>query len=552
MSLTAPAPEGFRAPVAGDTLVAGPGPVVKDHEVVDADDARKGSPEEAGGAEVLGGAEAAQPKDARGAEPSEAVMKTGELAGAGGAADVAKATDDAAKAGAPHAKLVVPAGSLGLAAAPEGILLRYSPDSRSWERLTGPTPLAASSRLLCLFPTRTAVAIGKAEVLMLGECELRVLPQSTEAAPAIELAQGWLLVRPETSTTLKVGLGDRLITLEVPQNGCAAVERSARWVYGRLVSPVPPLVVHGVSGEITVTVGAKQEVLAPLDVLSIDRSSVKRSTEDASPMWASDAWPTPEEVKARDDFAKVLHRGRPILTEIVAAVEESNVHTKQFAVAALKSMGEMSYLMPLLSRKDDSAVRQGALAGVRLYTALGPEAAAKVNEQLVEEFGDETAAMAGKMIVGFSPQEAASPQLFSELIELLSPAEQSVGVRALAVDTLKRLTGKGDMGYDPDHPEAGHAAWVDLEREGKLRPTAPAKAPRGRRHRQRPRRNKPDDFVLRPVPAGRAWSKPAGYVIVYPVGIDALEGRFFLARSKQRPPTAGFPEAEGHRAMQLF
>ena len=113
-----------------------------------------------------------------------------------------------------------------------------------------PTPLAASTRLLCLFPTRTAVAIGKTQVVMLGECEIRILPQSTEAAPAIELAQGWLLVRAESSATLKVGLGDRLITLDVPQNGCAALERSARWVYGRLVSPVPPLLVHGVAGEI--------------------------------------------------------------------------------------------------------------------------------------------------------------------------------------------------------------------------------------------------------------------------------------------------------------
>ena len=124
----------------------------------------------------------------------------------------------------------------------------------------------------------------------------------------------------------------------------------------------------------------------------------------------------------------------------------SNADTKQLAIAALKSMGEMSYLMPLLSRKDDAAVRQGALAAVRSYTALGPEAAGKVREQLVEEFGEETASMAGKMIVGFSPQEAASPQLFSQLVGLLSPAEQSVGVRELALDTLKRLTGRGEHG----------------------------------------------------------------------------------------------------------
>ncbi len=477
MSLTAPAPEGFRGQPAGGTMGAVGGPAAKD-DLADGTDARKDLPKEAVGPnpEVAGAGEAPRLKDAggSGSEPAGAAVKPGDVAGAAGA-DVAKVTDGAAKAHEPAAKLVVPAGSAGLAGAPEGILLRYSGDSRSWERLTGPTPLAASTRLLCLFPTRTAVAIGNAEILMLGECELRILPQSTEKVPAVELAQGWLLVRPDASSTLKVGLGDRLITLEVPQNGCAAIERSARWYYGRLVSPVPPLVIHGVSGEITVTIGAKQEVLAPLDVLSVDRTGVKRSTEEAPPMWASDSWPTAEEVKARDEFAKMFHQGRPVLTEIVAAVEDTRTHadTKQFAIAALKSMGEMSFLMPLLSRKDDAAVRQGALAAVRSYTALGPEAAGKVRDQLAEEFGEETASMAGKMIVGFSPQEAANPELFKELVGLLSPMEQSVGVRELALDTLKRLTARGNMGYDPDHPEAGHKAWVDLEREGKLRLAAP-------------------------------------------------------------------------------
>jgi hypothetical protein len=134
----------------------------------------------------------------------------------------------------------------------------------------------------------------------------------------------------------------------------------------------------------------------------------------------------------------------------------------------------MSYLMPLLSRKDDPAVRRGALAAIRSYTALGPEAAGRVREQLVEEFGEDTAAIAGKMLVGFSPQEAANPQLVGQLIGLLSPEERSLGVRELAFDTLKRLTGHDDQGYDPDHPEGkGLAAWKDLERQGKLRLASP-------------------------------------------------------------------------------
>jgi hypothetical protein len=209
----------------------------------------------------------------------------------------------------------------------------------------------------------------------------------------------------------------------------------------------------------------------------IDRTGAKRSTEDALPMWASDSWPSVEEVKARDQFAKGFHPGRPVLTEIVSAAEDSNVDTKQLAIAALKSMGEMSYLIPLLSRKGDSAVRRGALMAIRSYTALGPEASGKVREQLVEEFGEENASMAGKMIVGFSQQET-NPQLFNQLVSLLSPTEESVGIRELALDTLKMLTGLPDQGYDPDHPEGkGHAAWADLERDGKLRPAAP---PRGK------------------------------------------------------------------------
>ncbi len=385
--------------------------------------------------------------------------------------------DNTSKPAESIAKAVVPAGSAGLAAAAEGVLLRYNADSREWERLTGPTPLAASTRLLCLYPSKATITVGKTQVVMVGECEIRILPQSTEAAPAIELAQGWLVVRPESASTLKVGLGDRLITLDVPQNGGAALERSARWVYGRLVSPVPPLLIRGTSGDVSVNIGNKQETVSPLDVLAIDRTGVKRSTEDVLPVWVNDSWPSPEETKARDQFAKVFHPGRPVLTEIVAAVEDNNADIKQLAIVALKSMGEMSYLLPLLSRKDDAAVRRGALAATRAYTALGPEASGKVREQLVEEFGEDKASMAGKMIVGFSPQEASGQQPMSQLVSLLSPMEESVGIRELALDTLKRLTGREDQAYDPDHPEGkGYSAWVDLERQGKLRVTAPPRA----------------------------------------------------------------------------
>src|ERR1039458_8507566 len=140
------------------------------------------------------------------------------------------------------------------------------------------------------------------------------------------------------------------------------------------------------------------ESLSPLETLTVDRTGVKHSTEEALPSWASEAGPSPRELQARDQFARVFHPGRPVLTEIVAASEDQNADIKQLAILAIKSMGDMTYLMPLLSRKNDPAVRLAALAAIRSFTALGPEAAGQVRDKLVQEFGEDTASVAGKKI----------------------------------------------------------------------------------------------------------------------------------------------------------
>ena len=106
---------------------------------------------------------------------------------------------------------------------------------------------------------------------------------------------------------------------------------------------------------------------------------------------------------------------------------------------------------------------------------MGAEAASRVRDQLIEEFGEDTAAFVGKMLIGFSAEEAANPQVYEQLVAMLAPEQQSIGVRELALATLKQLTGRNDdLGYDPDHPEGrGYSAWKELQRQGKLRPAAP-------------------------------------------------------------------------------
>jgi hypothetical protein len=73
------------------------------------------------------------------------------------------------------------------------------------------------------------------------------------------------------------------------------------------------------------------------------------------------------------------------------------------------------------------------------------------------------------MLVGYTPEEAADPKLFERLVAALGPEQQSIGLHELALDTLKQLTGRDDLGYDPDHADGkGLIAWKDLQRQGKL------------------------------------------------------------------------------------
>ena len=165
----------------------------------------------------------------------------------------------------------------------------------------------------------------------------------------------------------------------------------------------------------------------------------------------------------------MFHPGRPVLTEIVAASEDENAEIRQLSIVALKSLGDLSLLMPTLSRAGDAVTRRGALAAIRAYMGLGPDAANRVRDQLGEEFGDDTAAFVAKMLVGYTPDEASDPKLFERLVAALGPEQQSIGLHELALDTLKQLTGRDDLGYDPDHADGkGLIAWKDLQRQGKL------------------------------------------------------------------------------------
>ena len=100
-----------------------------------------------------------------------------------------------------------------------------------------------------------------------------------------------------------------------------------------------------------------------------------------------------------------------------------------------------------------------------------------VRASLGEEFGDQTGQVVEKLLIGYSPDEAARKETHQRLVELLSPRDQSLAVRELALDNLKNITGRDDQGYDPENPdEKGYNAWKSLLNKDEIKPAPKRKA----------------------------------------------------------------------------
>jgi hypothetical protein len=174
--------------------------------------------------------------------------------------------------------------------------------------------------------------------------------------------------------------------------------------------------------------------------------------------------PSLKDQKLAEQFHKRFSAGGPVLTDIVEATDDESPVTKKLAIFALKALGDLSFLTPILSRANDPSARQSTVIALRDYLAQGPEAARKLREQLQEEFGENDGQTIEKLLIGYPKDE---PSKSDTLVDLLSPRNTSLAERELALDNLKTLTGRDDLGYDPEHPdEKSYSAWKNLLKEG--------------------------------------------------------------------------------------
>lgn len=365
----------------------------------------------------------------------------------------------------------IPQGAVGVAAKIDGMLLRYDVDKREWERLAEGAALNASDRLLVLDPFRAVVATGKSTIDLLGNTEIQLLQKNAADEPVIGLLHGRVVVEPSSSpAVVHCVFTGRTIDLEQPADAAVGLQLMNGWVFGRPMPEAGVLGVHASQGEIPLSMDkAKETLTGPGTILATSSGRFDRLNDAKPPSWAIEPDRSPETADLRARFLKEFSVDRPVLADLVSATESQSAEIKSLAISGLRALGDLSLLTPILDRPSDPVARQAAIAAIRDQLALGGAAEQRTWDQLVDDFGPDVGATLQKLLAGFSDEEAADDAIFKKLVNDVSLRQPSLGIRELAFDSLKRLTGRTTIAYDADHPEPGYAAWNRLLEAGNLK-----------------------------------------------------------------------------------
>ena len=278
--------------------------------------------------------------------------------------------------------------------------------------------------------------------------------------------------------TFKVGFAGLTASIDRPSHGSVGLERMSVWHYGQPPTQPPSLAIHASEGESTVTLAATKETVAGPGTLIADSTGrFQPKTKQELPTWMTEPEPSFKDQKLGEQFLDQFSKDRPVLADTVLATESESPVTKKLAIHAVKALGDLSFLTPILSRAGDRSARQSTIATLRTFSSRGTLAGKQLRASLVEEFGDDTGQIIEKLLIGYSADEISRRETQQRLVDLLSARDQSLAVRELALDNLKNITGRDDdQGYDPDNPdEKGYNAWKSLLNKGEINPAAKRK-----------------------------------------------------------------------------
>lgn len=463
MSLKPPAePNLPTGPIAANTAPAAPG-------------AAPAKPEE----------ESAPAKPEAGKEPADqgtppASAETGKEAVAAATPTPTPTEPEKPKETEGMAKPELPSGTVGKAEVPEGLLLAYNAERREWDQLTAETPLKDQDRLLNLANLRSTIELGGAKVDLVGETEVIVLSAATNQAGHLQLTRGRVVLNGSTPPApFAIQLGRKTVEITPPAGGQVGVERVNRRTPGATVASDPTLVVFATEGEVALQADeAKETLVGPGSITFDSEGGWSESDKTPPPNWVADGKPSPYDLQVGEQLKRHFRPKQSVLANLVEALEDDQKDIRRLAISATRSAGGIALVVPLLHQEENPVSRRAAIAVLRSHLGEGPDASRELHTQLESTFGPELAERVEKLLAGFTTKEADDEATYKTLVDDLSSPE--IAVRELALENLQSLTGRDDLGYDPDHPTGkGLTAWRNLANSHELRAvTLPADAGR--------------------------------------------------------------------------
>ena len=364
---------------------------------------------------------------------------------------------------APVAEVREP-GSLGTFDEIQGVVLRFNADSSAWERISAKTSIRPKTRLLNLAPFRNTLKFAKGEIDLVDSTELVVDEPGPDEVAQIDLRRGELALRGgDALANFAVGTEGQTMSIRTPAGVDVGVDRLPILQPGREEPSPTRLRVFVPSGEVVVRSGEVEEkITGPGGVALLGQGRFDDRSHQAPPAWVTKTEETPFTREISDQFVAYFRPDRPILADLVEAMDDSQKDVKRMAVQALGGIGDIESVIAVLEGKVDAATHRSAVDVLWTNLALGGEAAKAVHDGLERQYGPDWGAITQRLLVRFVPEAARDETTMTRLVEYLAAAPGR-GTRELALDNLCELTHRDSLEYDPDQPEGkGLRAWQDF------------------------------------------------------------------------------------------
>ena len=351
----------------------------------------------------------------------------------------------------------------------QGVVLRANAEGNGWDRVEAKAPLKERSRLLNLAPFRNTLKLGKSEVDLVDSTDVVIDdsekdqsgPTGVEAGPDRRF-------RPSAgSPPFAVRFEGQVLAITPPPGVAVGVERIPTLLPGpvgartrsapdlRARRPGRP---QGRRGRGDAERAGRD--LAP-DLRQVRREGPAADARPGSPR------PTPSgfSKEVGDQFVALLRPGRPILADLVEAMDDPQKDVKRMAIYALGSIGSMEQVVEVVSRKEDATVHRAGDRGASLRPGQGGETAKSVREALVRQYDQPWAEVTEKLLVGYGPRKPRMRPRWSSWSNT-SPTPRAGGPASWRSTTSGRSPAATASNTTPTTPKGkGLKAWQDLVRK---------------------------------------------------------------------------------------